>query len=375
MTYNSYQLQEVCSFIDYRGKTPPKATKGIPLITAKIIKNGTILSPQEFIATDYYDEWMRRGIPKKGSIVFTTEAPLGEVAQIKTNERIAFAQRVIVLEPNPDILDANYLLYALQDQVLKERIKARATGTTVIGIKAAELKKVIIDLPPLPVQREISDALCSFDNKIELNQRINDNLQQQAQAIYVSRFTDTDGCLADICQYSKEKTFVSQLTLDSYYSTENMLPEKRGSVQAANLPTTAQTPRCTPGDVLVSNIRPYFKKIVYCSSNGGCSADVLCFIPKEKKLSAYLFYTLYADKFFDHMVAGSKGTKMPRGDKQQIMTYPIHIPSDMELADYNSIAQPILTKIENNREENLRLTALRDTLLPKLMSGEINISQ
>lgn len=373
MTYNSYQLQEVCSFIDYRGKTPPKTTEGVPLITAKIVKNGTILPPQEFIAPDYYDEWMRRGIPKKGSIVFTTEAPLGEVAQIKTNERIAFAQRVIVLEPNPDILDANYLLYALQEQVLKERIKARATGTTVIGIKAAELKKVIIDLPPLPVQREISAVLCSFDNKIELNQRINDNLQKQAQAIYVSRFTNTNGCLANICQYSKEKTLVSQLTLDNYYSTENMLPEKGGAVQAESLPTTVQTTYCGPGDVLVSNIRPYFKKIVHCPSDGGCSTDVLCFTPKEKNLSAYLFYTLYTDKFFDHMVAGSKGTKMPRGDKQQIMTYLIHIPSDIELEDYNSIAQPILAKIEKNREENLRLAAMRDTLLPKLMSGKLNV--
>ena len=102
MICNSYQLQDVCSFIDYRGKTPPKTTSGVPLITAKIIKNGTILSPQEYIALDYYDEWMRRGIPKKGSVVFTTEAPLGEVAQIKTDERLAFAQRVIILEPDPN---------------------------------------------------------------------------------------------------------------------------------------------------------------------------------------------------------------------------------------------------------------------------------
>ena len=178
--YNSYQLQVVCSFIDYRGKTPPKTTEGIPLITAKIIKNGTILPPQEFIATDFYDEWMRRGIPRKGSIVFTTEAPLGEVAQIKTDERIAFAQRVIILEPNPKLLFADYLLYALQDQVLKERIKACATGTTVIGIKAAELKKVIIDLPPLDVQKGLSKVLSILDDKIELNQTINENLDRKS---------------------------------------------------------------------------------------------------------------------------------------------------------------------------------------------------
>ena len=184
MICNSYQLQDVCTFIDYRGKTPPKTTSGVPLITAKIIKNGTILSPQEYIALDYYDEWMRRGIPKKGSVVFTTEAPLGEVAQIKTGERLAFAQRVIILEPNPNVLSPNYLLYALQDKVLQERIKARATGTTVIGIKAAELKKVVIDLPSVDIQRSISSILRSFDDKIELNQKINENSQKQAFTLF-----------------------------------------------------------------------------------------------------------------------------------------------------------------------------------------------
>ena len=99
MKYNSYMLQEVCDFIDYRGKTPIKTKSGVPLVTAKIIKNGRIMKPQEFIAENKYDEWMRRGIPQKGDIVFTTEAPLGEVAEIKTDGKLAFAQRVIILEP------------------------------------------------------------------------------------------------------------------------------------------------------------------------------------------------------------------------------------------------------------------------------------
>ena len=166
-------------------------------------------------------------------------------------------------------------------------------------------------------------------------------MERQAQAIFQLWFTDkkeANGCLAGICQYSKEKVTVSSLDLDSYYSTENMLPEKAGATQAANLPTTMQTTKCNAGDVLVSNIRPYFKKIVYCYADCGCSTDVLCFVPKEKKLSAYSFFLLYADSFFDFMVAGSKGTKMPRGDKQQIMMYPVYMPSDEELSEFNSIA-------------------------------------
>lgn len=182
------------------------------------------------------------------------------------------------------------------------------------------------------------------------------------------------GTLSEICAYTKDRVAVSELSVGNYYSTENMLPNKAGSVDAASLPTTPQTTKCNIGDVLVSNIRPYFKKIVFCQSEGGCSTDVLCLTPKLPSLSTYLFCALYADSFFDFMVAGSKGTKMPRGDKQQIMTYPVVIPTEAELSAFDEVAHPILRQIHINSNENARLAALRDTLLPKLMSGEIDVS-
>lgn len=150
-----------------------------------------------------------------------------------------------------------------------------------------------------------------------------------------------------------------------------MLSDKKGTTEAANLPAVEQTTACHIGSVLVSNIRPYFKKILYCQCEGGCSADVLCFVPKIPELSAYLYCTLYADKFFDFMVAGSKGTKMPRGDKKQIMTYSVCLPSENELKNFNAAVLPMFQLIESNRKENARLSLLRDTLLPKLMTGEI----
>ena len=209
---------------------------------------------------------------------------------------------------------------------------------------------------------------------------VNDNLAEMLQSIYQQRFNCSDssmeyGALADICDYSRDRIAVSSLSVSNYYSTENMLPGKAGAVDASGLPAIAQTTKCTKGDVLISNIRPYFRKIVYCQSDCGCSTDVLCFTPKSPNLSAYLFSTLYADRFFDFMVAGSKGTKMPRGDKQQIMTYSVRIPSDDELAEFNGLATPILAQIESNRCESIRLSALRDGVLPKLMSGEIGVSE
>ena len=377
MTFDSYTLGEVCSFIDYRGKTPKKATTGIPLITAKIVKNGFISKPDEFIAEEDYDSWMHRGIPRKGSVIMTTEAPLGEVARIPSDDRLAFAQRIIVLEPRQEILDAGFLYYALRDSVLMGRIKSRATGTTVTGIKAAELKKVEIDCPPIETQKRVASLLSSLDQRIENNESINDNLLQQLQAIYQQIFDSAsrnDGVLSDICSYSQRRVAVASLTLESYYSTENMLPEKAGAVSASSLPTIVQTTGCAPGDVLISNIRPYFKKIVYCRSECGCSTDVLCFVPMEPCLSPFLFSTLYDDRFFDYMVAGSKGTKMPRGDKQQIMAYPVVKPSNTQLERFIALGEPILAKIESSNQENKRLSAIRDALLPKLMSGEIDVS-
>lgn len=210
-------------------------------------------------------------------------------------------------------------------------------------------------------------------------QAVNDNLADLLQTIYQGRFGNdilavNQGVLSDICSYSTDKVAVSELNVRTYFSTENMLSGKAGSTEATSLPTTSQTTACHKGDTLISNIRPYFKKIVYCEDKCGCSTDVLCFTPSQPCYSAYLFITLYADKFFAFMVAGSKGTKMPRGDKQQIMTYPVVLPSEEELAGFNTIASPLLEQIYSNRAENKRLSILRDTLLPKLMSGEINVS-
>ncbi len=209
--------------------------------------------------------------------------------------------------------------------------------------------------------------------------RVRDNLADLLQTIYQGRFGNdilavNQGVLSDICSYSTDKVAVSELNVRTYFSTENMLSGKAGSTEATSLPTTSQTTACHKGDTLISNIRPYFKKIVYCEDKCGCSTDVLCFTPSQPCYSAYLFSTLYADKFFAFMVAGSKGTKMPRGDKQQIMTYPVVLPSEEELAGFNTIASPLLEQIYSNRAENKRLSILRDTLLPKLMSGEIDVS-
>lgn len=280
-----------------------------------------------------------------------------------------------------DISKANpyFLHYYFNSYQGKENIKTIVEQVAAAGIRGSDLIKLSVPCPTIEKQNSIARILTEFDEKIELNQKINDSLIALLQCLYQYQFGNAFesllvGQLAEICDYSRDKVAVSTLTPSTYYSTENMLAERAGAVDASSLPTVSRTTKCVVGDVLISNIRPYFKKIVYCQSECGCSTDVLCFHPKTPDLSAYLFCTLYADRFFDFMIAGSKGTKMPRGDKQQIMTYPVYVPSDEELVGFNDIARPVLKQVQLNREENKWLIVLRDTLLPKLMSGEIDVS-
>lgn len=180
------------------------------------------------------------------------------------------------------------------------------------------------------------------------------------------------GKLSDIAEYEKDKISISELTEETYYSTENMLSNKEGVTSATNLPTIEQTTRCFPGESIISNIRPYFKKIFYCTEDvAGCSTDVLCFKPKNKLLATYNYSLLYNDDFFDYMVKGSKGTKMPRGDKSQIMNYEICIPSDEHLQKFDGIVSKLQMQIHNLKKETTQLTKTRDALLPKLMSGDL----
>ena len=161
--------------------------------------------------------------------------------------------------------------------------------------------------------------------------------------------------LSDICEYAKEKISISALNENTYISTENILPNKGGVTQAASLPAQKQTQAFVRNDVLVSNIRPYFKKIWYATFDGGCSNDVLVFRAKDGVSSRFLHYVLADDTFFNYSMATSKGTKMPRGDKKAIMEYEVPEFSYEEQIKIARILEVIDEKIEVNTKINKNL--------------------
>ena len=165
--------------------------------------------------------------------------------------------------------------------------------------------------------------------------------------------------LGDICFFGKDKSEVSTLTNDNYISTENMIPNRGGITKATTLPTGDFTPSFENDDTLVSNIRPYFKKIWKASFPGGCSADVLVFKANEKVSKDYLYYILSDDEFFKYSMTTSKGTKMPRGDKVAIMNYPVHLPNietQKKIAHFLSLLDEKIS-LNNRINDNLEQQA------------------
>lgn len=161
--------------------------------------------------------------------------------------------------------------------------------------------------------------------------------------------------LSHYCRFADDRISVSQLTTDNYISTENMLQNKAGITISNGLPTTNQTAAFKVDDILVSNIRPYFKKIWLAKFNGGCSNDVLVFRSKENCDASFMYYVLSSDTFFDYATSTAKGTKMPRGDKAAIMRFST---PKVSLQNQKAIAETLSClddKIELNNRINKNL--------------------
>ncbi len=170
--------------IDYRGKSVPKAEFGVRLITARNVRNGSLnWEYAEYIPKDIYDSWMDRGIPRSGDILFTTEAPLGMVAHFPQSGRYALGQRLVAIRTDEKRLVSTFLLQFLISQNGQDVVFQRSSGSTAIGIKQRELRKIRIPLPPLPEQRKIAEILSTWDEAIALTEALIAALQRRKQAL------------------------------------------------------------------------------------------------------------------------------------------------------------------------------------------------
>jgi type I restriction enzyme, S subunit len=353
-------------FIDYRGKTPKKSQYGIPLVTAKIVKNGRILKPNEFINEKDYKNWMQRGYPEIDDVVLTTEAPVGEVALIK-NKDIALAQRIITLRSNPRILFSKFLKYYLQSDVGQYKLESRASGTTVFGIKSSILKEVPIPLPTLPEQKAIASVLSSLDDKIDLLHRQNKTLESMAVVIFRKWFIEDaddsweEGKLGDIIKPQKGKNITKLQTIHGQYP-----------VIAGGLSPSCYHNQCNTKSPVVT-----------ISASGANAGFVnLHFLPVWSSDSSFIDNSITDYVFFFYILLKSYQEEIydQQEGSAQPHIYPSHL-MDLDIFKYNltlienyeAKVLHIFNKISSNQKQIKTLESLLNTLLPKLMSGSIRV--
>ena len=421
---DGWQLQSVedsmKAIIDYRGKTPRKTPSGVPLITAKIVKDGRIMPPTEFIAAGGYNSWMNRGLPEPGDVVMTTEAPLGEIGQID-NRKVALGQRLITLRGEPDVLNNTYLKFAMQAAFVQNQLKARSTGTTVLGISQRELRKVEIPLPPLSEQRRIAHILGTLDDKIELNRQMNETLEATTRAIFNSWFVKFDPVKAKM--EGREPPFMDAETASLFPSAFQdsplgkvpkgwgavSLPEvidvnprcvlKKGTIapylSMQNLPTHGHRPyewidrefssgtKFINGDTLLARITPClengktgFVDFLDTDEVGWGSTEYIVLRPKPPLPAEFGYYLARSDDlriFAIHNMTGSTGRQ--RVPASCFDYYQFAVPTTPVAQRFGEIVKPFMKKIRENSEQFHTLAQTRDTLLPRLLSGEIRVDE
>jgi type I restriction enzyme S subunit len=211
----------IAEFIDYRGKAPPKSVEGVPLITARNVKEGFLdFTSQEFIEKDKYSEWVVRGTPCVGDVLFTTEAPLGNACMYPEGQ-YAVAQRLITLKPRKDKLIGKYLMYYLLSEEGKLAVQYRKSGSTALGIKQSELRKVEILLPSLDEQDKIAETLSCWDSGINLTRGVMSHILNLRSAFLNKIFdnhTSIDCCsLEDVVELIYGKSPKDILTPDGKF--------------------------------------------------------------------------------------------------------------------------------------------------------------
>ncbi len=409
------------ALIDYRGKTPEKTASGIPLVTAKVIKAGRIEEPTEFIAVEAYDAWMRRGIPRAGDVVLTTEAPLGEVAQLG-NARVALAQRVVTLRGKAGLLDNTFLRYLLQTDEMQSQLAARATGTTVLGIKQSELRKVEISLPPIDLQRSSASLLASLDDRIALLRETNATLEAIAQALFKSWFVDFDpvraksqgltpagmdeataalfpdgfeeSALGPVPHGWQVLPFTEAVTVIGGGTPKTANSEYWGGeipwFSVVDAPTGADTFVVATEKTITSvglancsaKLLPEGTTIISARGTVGKLALVGCEMAMNQ--SCYGLRGKAGDAYFTYfsthaLVSTLKqrthGSVFDTITRDTLGGVSVVYPTAPAIAAFESIASPVMSRIRENLLQGRSLAAIRDALLPRLIFGQLRLPE
>ncbi len=307
---------------------------------------------------------------------------------------VSLAMNLFLIRINNNEINQKYAYYFLKNY--EAYVKTRASGSVTKTITKENVRNLEIAYPNIMEQNSIVSILSAIDKKVELNNQMNKKLEETAQAIFKSWIVDLVpfkdgeleeseiglipkgwrvGCLNDIVNQITKTCHRKEIPSGSRYIGLEHIPRRQlvlceyGDIEEV----ASDKLSFSQYDLLFGKIRPYFHKVSIAPWDGYCSTDVIVLAPKIKEFYGYAVLTIYSDIFVQFAVQISQGTKMPRAEWKVLKDYKLIIPPDDIMHSFNNVILPILERMLLNSEESSRLVQIRDTILPKLMSGTIRV--
>ena len=367
--------------VDNRGKTVPTAPSGHKLIATNCVTNNTLFPLYEkvrYLSDETYRTWFRSH-PIPGDILFVNKGTPGRVCMVPDPIDFCIAQDMIALRADDSKIYNKYLFTVLRSHEIQQQIYNTNVGDVIPQFKKQFMDQLLIPVPDRKVQEAIGDLYYALSYKVEHNKKINDNLQQQAQAIYASMFLDdptletTAGTLKDVADITMgQSPSGSSYNEDGYGEVFYQGRAEFGyRFPTRRLYTTEPKRMAEAGDVLLSVRAPVGDlNVAYerCCIGRGLGA-----IHSRNGYQSFVLYTMFALRPQLDVYNG-EGTVFGSINRNALNDMPIDIPSEDAIAAFEAVVRPMDDMIRSNYEENCRLQELRDSLLPRLMSGEVDVS-
>ncbi len=398
MTKAKTTLGRVCTLVtDGTHDTPRVIEDGYPLIKAKEITSGWIdFTSCDHISLEEHLKVIARSKPEYGDTLFAhIGASLGATAYVNTVREFSI-KNIALFKPNSALINSKYLYYYVRSSHFQNRIKNSRTGSAQPFLSLDMLRNFEIEIiEDKDVQIRVSSILSAYDDLIENNTRRIQILEEMAQAIYREWFVNfhfpghagirmveselgmipegwQKSTIGAICKEVRRNISPENIDQETPYIGLEHIPRHSLALSEWGTAKDVVSTKLAFGknEILFGKIRPYFHKVGPAPVDGVCSSDTIVIHPSTDNLFGLTLMTVFSDDFVSRATLTSQGTKMPRANWEVLQKYPVVIPSEELLLEFNRMVKNPIELIQNLLFQNRNLRRQRDLLLPHLIKGE-----